>query len=107
MAPNGQWSVEWARWYDQNDAFEGVEPPAEIKRIYELLEMRGAVPAGSDEDTALYEEIVQIYKDNLWLILPVQRWDTLIVNADLMNVASGSEKSIGANTAGELWWYDR
>jgi peptide/nickel transport system substrate-binding protein len=105
--PDVRWGIEWMRWYNTTDEFEGIEPPAEVKRLFELAEMRGRAVSGSPEDTALYQEVIQSYLDNYWQIMPVQRWDTLIFNADLMNVAEGSEKSIGSNTAGELWWFDR
>ena len=105
--PTNQWGVEWMRWYNPNDEFEGIEPPAEIKRLFELAEERGAAVSGSAEDTTLYQEVIDSYQTNLWQILPVQRWDTLIVNKDLKNMAGGTEKSIGANTGGEIWWFDR
>ena len=104
--PDMRWGIEWMRWYNTTDEFDGVEPPDEIKRLFELSEMRGAAVSGSPEDTALYNEVIQSYQDNLWQILPVQRWDTLIVSKDLRNMAGGSEKSIGANTGGEIWWFD-
>lgn len=59
--------VEWGRWL-LSDGAEGVEPPADAQRVFELVEQIALTPIGSAEAAELGSEVVQLHIDNLWLI---------------------------------------
>ncbi|WP_319569125.1 ABC transporter substrate-binding protein [Cohaesibacter marisflavi] len=54
----------WAQWMD-SDGKEGVEPPAYVKKLYDLSEQFLQVSMGSEESNKLGAEIVKIHVDNL------------------------------------------
>jgi peptide/nickel transport system substrate-binding protein len=53
----------FGQWY-QTSGREGVEPPAEIKKIVELIDTAKTV--GPDQQTRLAQEIMKIWADNIW-----------------------------------------
>lgn len=57
----------WATW-KQSGGKEGIEPPAEVKRLWELAERFIQLPLGSDESNRIGREIVDIHVRNLWKI---------------------------------------
>ncbi|HID53426.1 MAG TPA: ABC transporter substrate-binding protein [Anaerolineae bacterium] len=74
---------EWAKW-KASDGAEGIEPPDDIKRLYELADQFVQVPLGSPESDAIGKEIVDIHVKNLWkigvvgdLLAPVVHKNTL------------------------------
>jgi peptide/nickel transport system substrate-binding protein len=54
----------WAAWKETGGK-EGVEPPADIKQLWDLSEKFLQVEMGSDESNRLGAEIVKIHVDNL------------------------------------------
>ena len=58
---------EWAAW-KASDGAEGIEPPDDIKRLYELVDQFVQVPLGSAESDAIGGEMVDLHVDNLWKI---------------------------------------
>ncbi len=54
----------WAAWKESGGK-EGVEPPADIKQLWDLSEKFLQVEMGSDESNRLGAEIVKIHVDNL------------------------------------------
>ncbi len=54
----------WAAWKQSNGA-EGIEPPADIKKLYELTAVFFQKLPGSDESDTLAKEIIEIHSDNL------------------------------------------
>jgi len=54
----------WAAWKETGGK-EGVEPPADIKQLWDLSEKFLQVEMGSDESNKLGAEIVKIHVDNL------------------------------------------
>lgn len=58
---------EWAAW-KQSGGTEGIEPPEDVKRLYELAEKFLQVPLGSEESNRIGHEIVEIHVKNLWKI---------------------------------------
>ena len=60
------WAPEWAKWMDMKGA-EGVEPPAEVKRIREIHDL----VLGESDDAKrveLINEVFKIHMDNLFTI---------------------------------------
>ncbi|MEZ4867218.1 MAG: ABC transporter substrate-binding protein [Caldilineaceae bacterium] len=102
--PSGRWGQLWDAWYKSNGA-EGEEPPAPVKRLYELHEGRIAVAPATEEDKALTDEIYQIHHDNIYIFnIAEQVRYALVTNAKLGNVPSGGQ-AIGANNSGEQFFY--
>lgn len=102
--PTNRWGQAWERWYNTNGK-EGLEPPAEVKRLYELHEGRiKAIPA-SAEDKALAEELYQVHHDNVFVLNIVEKVNyALVTNARLGNIQTAGQ-AIGANNSGEQIFY--
>lgn len=58
---------EWANWV-ATDGAEGIEPPEDVLRLYELADEFAQYPLGSEESNAIGAEIVDIHVNNLWKI---------------------------------------
>lgn len=61
-----QWGPDWALWLDTGGK-QGVEPPAEVKRIREIRELILAEPDLAKRN-ALMDEVFKLHMDNLWSI---------------------------------------
>jgi peptide/nickel transport system substrate-binding protein len=57
----------WANWV-ASDGAEGIEPPADVMRLYELVPEFTQYPLASAENSAIGAEIVDIHVNNLWKI---------------------------------------
>lgn len=57
--------LSWWRWWESKGA-KGVEPPAEIKKLFETWEQWRAVPMGTDKYLQLGKEMVRINAENIW-----------------------------------------
>ncbi|GAK61571.1 oligopeptide ABC transporter, periplasmic oligopeptide-binding protein [Candidatus Vecturithrix granuli] len=57
----------WASWM-QSGGKEGVEPPADIKRLYELSDEFVKYPLDTPESNRIGREIIDIHLRNLWKI---------------------------------------
>ncbi|GAB4523462.1 MAG: ABC transporter substrate-binding protein [Anaerolineae bacterium] len=83
------------KWYDTNGA-EGMEPPAELKRIVELIDE--AKVSGRERQIELAQELFRIWADNIWEVgtvgLTPMIQGVVVVNKDLRNVPE---------TAGNDW----
>src|SRR5690606_22141955 len=103
-APNDNWCPAWFDWLETGGE-QGVEPPDEVKRLYEIrLERKAALPY-SEEDLALADELFQIHYDNVWslpMIGNVLR--PTIFNADFGNIPTTGTQ-MGAARAGEQLYY--
>jgi len=58
---------EWSKWV-QSDGAEGVEPPADVMRLYELAEQFKNYEMGTPESNAVGAEVADIHLANLWKI---------------------------------------
>jgi peptide/nickel transport system substrate-binding protein len=58
---------DWAAW-KKSDGAEGIEPPDDVKKLYELADKFLQSPIGSEESNAIGKEIVDIHVNNLWKI---------------------------------------
>ena len=96
----------WAVWYNTRGK-EGVEPPAWVKKAWELDETRWGTVPGSEEYNRLWEEGRAWERENLPYINFVEQVKyPMIANKDLRNVASAGF-AIACNFAGEQLWFDR
>ncbi len=57
----------WEEWRDTNGE-SGIEPPDDVKRLYELVDEFVKYPLGSEESNRIGKEIVDIHVNNLWKI---------------------------------------
>jgi peptide/nickel transport system substrate-binding protein len=57
----------WAEWRDTNGA-SGLEPPDDVKRLWDLTDQWKSQPPGTAEYTRLGQEIVEIHRKYMWLI---------------------------------------
>ncbi|OGO34459.1 MAG: hypothetical protein A2Z03_08305 [Chloroflexi bacterium RBG_16_56_8] len=85
----------WGQWYKTNGK-EGVEPPAEMKKIIANIDKAKSVSA--EEQAKLGKEVYQIWADNVWQMgtvgLTAMVQGVVVINKDLMNVPK---------TAGNDW----
>ncbi|MEE4193657.1 MAG: hypothetical protein V2J07_00520, partial [Anaerolineae bacterium] len=79
-------TTEWSRWYNQSDEFDGIEPPAEARELWEVFDERATLPTGSDEEQALYQDMMDNYNENLWRISIGTGINPLIITNDLCNI---------------------
>ncbi len=103
-AGSSQWCASWRQWLDTGGA-AGTEPPAEVKRLYEILVARKATLPYSDEDLALVDELFALHYDNVWILPMIENvLRPTIFNADFGNIAT-SGTQMGASRAGEQYFY--
>jgi len=88
-------TIEWSRWANTQDEFEGIEPPAEAKELWELFEQRATMPTGSPEEQALFQKMLENYNQYLWRISLFTGINPLIISKDLCNIP---EKGIAIAT---------
>ncbi len=83
------------KWYETNGA-EGMEPPAEIKKLVELID-KGKV-SGREDQIKIAQELFKVWADNIWEIgtvgLTPMIQGVVVVNNNLRNVPE---------TAGNDW----
>ena len=58
---------QWARWKQTNGG-EGVEPPSDVKNLYELADKFKNFELGSAESNAVGKKVADIHVRNLWKI---------------------------------------
>lgn len=59
--------TQWADWVN-SDGAEGIEPPEDIARLWDLAAEFKGYPIGSPEIAEVGNEIIQIFEDNLLMI---------------------------------------
>ena len=57
----------WEEWHNTNGA-SGIEPPDDVKKLYDLVAEFLQYPLGSPESDAIGTQIVDIHVNNLWKI---------------------------------------
>lgn len=90
----------WAAWKASNGT-EGIEPPADVKKLYTLAEKFIQVPLGSAESNKLGKEIVDIHLNNLWKIGTVGE----ITNPIIHHNSLANYKTFLAKTYDYYWTY--
>jgi peptide/nickel transport system substrate-binding protein len=90
----------WAAWKTSGGS-EGIEPPADIQKLWDLSEKFIQVEMGTDESNQLGEEIVKIHTDNMLKIGTVgDIVAPFLYRNDLQNV-----KPIKSKTYDFYWTY--
>lgn len=83
----------WAAW-KKTDGAEGIEPPADIKKLWDLADQFISVSMGTEESDRIGAEIVQIHTDNLLKIGTVgQVVSPFVWRNDLKNVKALTSKT--------------
>lgn len=84
---------DWAAW-KQSGGTEGIEPPEDVKTLYELAEKFIQVPLGSPESDEIGAQIVDIHVNNLFKIGTVGNiLGPVMHRNDLANFKSYTAKS--------------
>lgn len=101
----------WNTWYvngglnaAEDAEIGGLEPPAEIKEFYTLLE---AVMTGSPAEAVetVLPQMHALVAEHLWVLIPLQNvQQSVIAHADLRNVPVGGI-GIAGNFVAELFYY--
>ena len=99
-----RWGPLWNLWVTSNGE-EGEEPPAGVRRLVELAQMRVQAVPGSAEDAALYDEIMQIHKDNTYLIGMAENVGYVLVTDAAMRNVPIQGQAIAGNNSGEQMFY--
>ena len=103
-ATSSQWCASWRDWLNTGGA-SGTEPPAEVKRLYEIRVARKATLPYSEADLALVDELFALHYDNVWILPMIENvLRPTIFNADFGNIAIGGTQ-MGASRAGEQYFY--
>lgn len=90
-------STAWVKWLHSNGA-EGLEPPQDMKRLYELYQ-EWPKTASVEGRKAIEHEIVDVFSANLWSISPVENpVDTPQVGYYYMNNRVGNVPSAALNS---------
>jgi peptide/nickel transport system substrate-binding protein len=100
----------WKQWYDTNGK-EGVEPPAEAKKIIELQDRAKTV--GPAEQIKIAQELFKLWVDNMFEIgtvgLTATDQGVAVVNVKLHNVPTHLTKDWPLRTPGngrpEVWFF--
>jgi peptide/nickel transport system substrate-binding protein len=100
----------WKQWYDTNGK-EGVEPPADAKKIIELQDRAKTV--GPAEQIKIAQEIFKLWVDNMFEIgtvgLTATDQGVAVVNVKLHNVPVNLTKDWPLRTPGngrpEVWFF--
>ena len=100
----------WKQWYDTNGK-EGVEPPADAKKIVELQDKAKTV--GPAEQVKIAQELFKLWVDNMFEIgtvgLTATDQGVAVVNAKMHNVPANLTKDWPLRTPGngrpEVWFF--
>jgi peptide/nickel transport system substrate-binding protein len=57
--------VQWALWVETSGA-QGIEPPSDVKKLYDLSEEWKTYPLGSADNSRIGAEIIKIFSDNFF-----------------------------------------
>ncbi len=102
--PDNLWGPEFNNWYHSGGE-TGVEPPDEIKALYEINEGRSAAIPFSDEELALVDELYELFYENVFFMNLVENVAyPMVVSADLGNIPH-SGQAIAANYSGEQFFF--
>lgn len=102
--PDNLWGPEFNNWYNSGGE-TGIEPPEEIKALYEIHEGRSAAIPFSDEELALVDELYDLFYENVFFMNLVENVAyPMVVSAELGNIPH-SGQAIAANYSGEQFYF--
>ena len=90
----------WAAWKTSGGK-DGVEPPADVKKLYVLAEKFMQYPLNTSESNKLGKQIVDIHVKNLWKIGTVGE----VVNPIMHRDDLGNYKTFNAKSYDYYWTY--
>ena len=90
----------WAAWKTSNGK-DGVEPPADVKKLYKLAEKFLQCPMNTPQSNEIGKDIVDIHVKNLWKIGTVGE----VVNPIMHSKAIGNYKPFVAKSYDYYWTY--
>jgi peptide/nickel transport system substrate-binding protein len=100
----GEFGPMWNTWRTTRGE-SGIEPPPEVKKLYELYEARVAAVPKSEEEVKITEEIYKAHNENMWIVPLVEKAKyPFITSAKLGNVPIGGQ-AIAANASLEQMFY--
>ena len=85
----------WRQWLDTNGE-EGIEPPDDVKRIYELVQEWLLTPYGTEEYVSLANEIQKLNIENLYFIGTVSAPPRVFITSNRLRNAPGEDGVWGA-----------
>lgn len=92
--------VQWAQWV-QTDGAEGIEPPDDVKKLYDLSGEWKSYPLGSAENSRIGAEIIKIFADNFFEIGVVGNVPQPVYISDRI----GNFKEFKFKSSGYHWAY--
>ncbi|MBV7328354.1 ABC transporter substrate-binding protein [Chloroflexi bacterium TSY] len=85
----------WRVWLD-TEGVEGIEPPEDVKRIYELVEQWLDTPYGTDDYVSIANEIQRLNVENLYFIGTVSAPPRVFITSNRLRNAPGADGVWGA-----------
>ena len=96
----------WDQWYSTGGE-AGEEPPDELKEIYENHKIIVSSAMGSPEAVAAFQAILDNYRENIWIFVPVERsYYPTFFTPRMHNVPTGVSDAMGIVTMHSMeQWY--
>ncbi|MBV7334578.1 hypothetical protein KFU94_41340 [Chloroflexi bacterium TSY] len=66
MVIQGNWGRQYALWWNSGGA-EGIEPTGDVLKVLEIWE-EAKIAVDEEEQRRLFREILELNKENLWMI---------------------------------------
>ena len=84
--PSNMWCPLWSTWL-RTGGKSGEEPPKEIKKLWEMLQVEAVATTSVSKRNAIIREVFRLYADNLWIIGTVGiPWMMGVINNNLKNI---------------------
>jgi peptide/nickel transport system substrate-binding protein len=94
----------WMTWRNTSGA-EGEEPPAEVKELWRLADIRNQSVPYSPEDVEAYEGIRKILFDNVWIMPVAEKVNYAMISSKKLGNVPISGQAIGADYSGEQFFF--
>jgi peptide/nickel transport system substrate-binding protein len=102
--PTNLWGLDWQRWY-RTGGKEGQEPPAEVKKLYEIYEGRVQSIPASDDDKKLVNDLYNLYKENLFFIPLAEKVKYALITSSKLGNVPATGQAIAANASLEQMFF--
>ena len=94
----------WNQWRTSVGK-EGEEPPAEIKELWRLAEVRTQSVPFSDADKEAYAGIRKLHYDNIWIFPIAEKVNYALITSKKLGNVPISGQAIGADYSGEQFFF--
>jgi peptide/nickel transport system substrate-binding protein len=88
-------SYPWRQWLD-SDGEQGIEPPQQIKDLYQLVQDWMAAKAGTPEYEQLINQIIKINVENLYFFGTVSAPPRVVITSDRLGNLPGADGAFGS-----------